>query len=168
MDRLEKEIAALDGQIHDMEVQENQLILHISQTKQQIEFYQADCERLRGEIQNCDSSIEGNASQKQELQRQNEEAQTRQQEAAGETETLSERIREVSGELETLKEKQRQSPENIRSSSASWKNRMTGCFFWKKKMPVLRQEKKSWKQIWRAGWIICGTATSLPIITRWN
>ena len=107
MDRLEKEIAALDGQIHDMEVQENQLILHISQTKQQIEFYQADCERLRGEIQNCDSSIEGNASQKQELQRQNEEAHTRQQEAAGETETLSERIREVSGELETLKEEQR-------------------------------------------------------------
>lgn len=107
MDRLEKEIAALEESIRDIEGKENQVILHISQAKQKMEFYVSDCQRLEEEILGCDHSIEGNQQQKKELQRQNEEAEEKRREIAGQTDKIMTALQEISGKLYSLKEEQK-------------------------------------------------------------
>ena len=107
MDRLEKELAALEESIRDVEARENQVILHISQSGQQAKFHEAGCSRLEGEMADCDSAAAANRTQKEELQRQNEEAEKEQQKIAGETEDLAGRLREMTDSLAGLKEEQK-------------------------------------------------------------
>lgn len=107
MDRLEKQIAALEETIRDIEGKENQVILRISQAKQQMEFYASDCRRLEEEILGCDRSIEGNRQQKKELQRQNGEAEEKRREISGQTEKFMKALEEIAGKLDSLKEEQK-------------------------------------------------------------
>ena len=107
MDRLEKEFSILEETIRQIEGEENQVVLHISQAKQQMEFYESDCQRLQEEILGCQHSLEGNRQQKEELLRQNEEAGQKRQEIAGQMEELAASIREINGRLDALKEEQR-------------------------------------------------------------
>lgn len=107
MEKLEQEIASLEQAIHDIEIQENQVILRISQANQQMEFNQSNCHRLQKEIDGCNDSMEANRGQKEELERQNEEAQKRQMEISEEIQILAKKLQDISELLDALKKEQR-------------------------------------------------------------
>ena len=107
MGRLEETLASLEEKIRVLENRENQMILHISQTKQQIAFYHSNLNRLQEEILGCEQSREANLSQKDALGRQNEEAEQEQQVIGRQLEELSEDLRENGVQLEKLRQEQK-------------------------------------------------------------
>ena len=98
MGQLEQALSSLEEEIRTLESRENQVILHISQTKQQMDFYQSTLKRLEEEIRGCDRSRETNLAQKEELLRQNEEAEKEQ-------EILGQQLRELSVQMEKTGER---------------------------------------------------------------
>ena len=164
MDRLEKELAALEESIRDVEVRGESGDSSHFPVRTAGKFHEAGCSRLEGEMADCDSAAAANRTQKEELQRQNEEAEKEQQKIAGETEDLAGRLREMTDSLAGLKEEQKAVSGKHAVIFRELEEQNERCSFWRRKMPAFPPAKRRLKVIWNPVWTICGIIMNLLTI----